>query len=137
KQGLYLLEICQNAAGSTDLATDCRGHNGPSWIPSSHTCAISSAALFITLDDRYDGSLEAQQFVEGLRSKTLELMQYGYWDYFSDLHDEPAGRIIMATTVRHVFRNPTLGQTSPYSFSRCTTLRPMDHHKHDGPSQAP
>ena len=27
KQGLYLLEICQNAAGSTNLATDRRGHD--------------------------------------------------------------------------------------------------------------
>ena len=55
KQGLYLLEICQNAAGSTDLATDRRGHDGPSWTPSSHTCEISSAALFITLDGKYEG----------------------------------------------------------------------------------
>ena len=35
-----MLEICQNAAGSTDLATDRLGHDGPSWTPSSHTCAI-------------------------------------------------------------------------------------------------
>ena len=54
KQGLYLLEICQNAAGSTDLVTDRRGHDGSSWTSSSHTCAISSAALFITLDGKYD-----------------------------------------------------------------------------------
>ena len=47
KQGLCLLEIFQNAAAN------------PSWIPSSHTCAISSAALFITLDGRYDGSSQA------------------------------------------------------------------------------
>ena len=50
KQGLYLLEICQNAVGSTDLAMDRHGHDGLSWTPSSHTYAISSAALFITLD---------------------------------------------------------------------------------------
>ena len=37
KQGFKLLEICQNAAGSTDLATDRRGHDGLSWTPSSHT----------------------------------------------------------------------------------------------------
>ena len=54
KQGLYLLEICQNAAGSTDLATDRRGHDGPSWTPSSHTYAVSSVALFTTLDGKYD-----------------------------------------------------------------------------------
>ena len=45
KQGLYLLEICQNASGSTDLAMDRHGHDGPAWTPSSHTYAISSAAL--------------------------------------------------------------------------------------------
>ena len=55
KQGLHLLEIFQNAAGSTDLATDRRGHDGPSLTPSSHTCAIPSIALFITLDVKYDG----------------------------------------------------------------------------------
>ena len=109
KQGLYLLEICQNAAGSTELATDRRGHDGPSWTLSSYTCAISSAALFITLDGKYDGSSQAQRSVVGLRSKTLKLLEFGYWDYFSDLHDEPAGRTVMATTVRHTFHNPTRG----------------------------
>ena len=55
KQGFYLLEISQNAAGSTDLATYRHGHDGPSWTLSSHSCAISSAALFTTLDSKYDG----------------------------------------------------------------------------------
>ncbi|TMX03107.1 hypothetical protein EJD97_018182, partial [Solanum chilense] len=99
--------------------------------------AISSAAPFITLDGRYDGSSQAQWSVEGLRSKTLELLEYGYWDYFSELHDEPAERTVMDQTVCHAFRNPTLGQTSPSSFSSFTTLPPMDRHEHDGPSQAP
>ncbi|TMW96539.1 hypothetical protein EJD97_007189, partial [Solanum chilense] len=98
---------------------------------------ISSAALFITLYGRYDGSLRAQRSVEGIHSKTLELLEYRYWGYFSDLHDETAGWTVMATTVHHVFRNPTLGRTSPYSFTSCTTLPSMDRHKHDGPSQAP
>ena len=136
KQGLYLLEICQNAAGSTDLTTGRRGHDGPSWTPSSHNFPSSYASLFITLDSRYDGSSQAQRSVEGLRSKTLELLEYGYWDYFSELHDEPAGWTVMDTTVRHAFCNPTLGQTSPFSFSSCTTLPPTDRHEHDGPSQA-
>ena len=104
KQGLYLLEIYKNAAGSTDLATDHRGHHGPSWITSSHTCAIFSTALFITLDGKYNGSSQAQRFVEGLRSKTLELLEFGYWDYFSDLHDKHAGRTVMDTTVHQAFR---------------------------------
>ena len=55
KQGLYLLEICQNAAGSTNLAMDRRGHDGLSLTPSSHTCAISSATLSFPLDVKYDG----------------------------------------------------------------------------------
>ena len=128
KLGFYLLQICQNAAGSTDLATDRRGHDGPSWNLLSHTCAISSADLFITLDGRSDGSLRAQRSVEGFCSKTLKLFEYGYLGYFSDLHDEPAGRTVMATMVRHVFCNPTLCKTSPSSFSSCTTLPPTDRH---------
>ena len=98
---------------------------------------IFSVALFITLDVRYDGSLRAQRSVEGLLSKTLKLLEYGYWDYFSELHDKPAGRTIIDTMDRHGLRIPTLGQTSPSSSSSCTMLPPMDHHKHDGPSQAP
>ena len=47
-----------------------------------------------------------------LRSKTLKLLEFGYWDYFFDLHDELVGWTVMATTVRYGFRNPTLGQTS-------------------------
>ncbi|TMW89997.1 hypothetical protein EJD97_016317, partial [Solanum chilense] len=73
----------------------------------------------------------------GLCSITLELLEFGYWDYFSDLHDEPAGRTIMAATIRHALRNPTLGQTYPSSFSSCTMMPPTDRHGHDGPSQAP
>ncbi|TMX04166.1 hypothetical protein EJD97_011384, partial [Solanum chilense] len=119
----------QNAVGSTDLATDRRGHDRPPWTPSSHTCAISSADLFITLDGRYDRFSKAQRFVEGLRSKTLELLEFRYWDYFSELHDEPAERTVMAMTVRHALRNPTLGQTSPSSFSSCTVMPPTDRHK--------
>ncbi|TMW80996.1 hypothetical protein EJD97_012938, partial [Solanum chilense] len=127
----------QNAAGSTDHATDRRGHDGLSWISSSHTRAISSATLFITLDGRYDGSSQAQRSIEGLRSKILELLEFGYWDNFSDLHDEPAGGTVMATTVRHALRNPTLGQNSPSYFSSCNTMPPTDRHEHDEPSQAP
>ncbi|TMW83942.1 hypothetical protein EJD97_000391, partial [Solanum chilense] len=97
--------------------------------------AISFAALFITLNGRFDGSSQAQRSVEGLRSKTLELLEYGKWYYFSENHDEPAGRTVMDTTVNHAFCNPTLGQTSPSSFSSCTILPPTDRNKHDGPSK--
>ncbi|TMW88791.1 hypothetical protein EJD97_018089, partial [Solanum chilense] len=128
---------CQNAAGLTGFAMDRCGPDGSSWTPSSHTCAISSAALFITLNGMYDGSSQAQRAVEGLRSKTLELLEFGYWDYFSDLHDEREERTVMATTVCHTLCKLTLGQTSPSSFSSCSTMPPTDRHEHDGPSQAP
>ncbi|TMW91752.1 hypothetical protein EJD97_013934, partial [Solanum chilense] len=118
-----------NATGSTDLAMGHRGHNGSSWSPSPHTCIISSASLFITLDGRYAGLSQTQLSVRGLRSITLELLEFGEWDYFSDFHDEPAGRTVMATMVRHTLHNPTLGQTSPSSFSSCTTMPPMDRHE--------
>ncbi|TMW95687.1 hypothetical protein EJD97_008492, partial [Solanum chilense] len=128
---------CQNVARLTDLGTDLRGHDGPSWTSSSHTYAISYVTLFITLDGRYDESSQVQWSIGDLRFITLELMELGYWDYFSNFHDEQARQTVMATTVRHALHNPTLGQTSPSSFSSCTTMPPTDHHGHDGPSQAP
>ena len=69
--------------------------------------------------------------------QTLELLEFGYWDYFSDLHDEPAGRTVMATMNYHALRNPTLGQTSPSSFNSFTTMPPTGRHRLEGPSQAP
>ncbi|TMX04493.1 hypothetical protein EJD97_008347, partial [Solanum chilense] len=124
----------QNAAGSTDLAMGRRCHDRLSWTPSSHTLQILLADLFIILDGRYDGLSQAQRSVEGLCSITLELLEFGYKDYFSNLHDELAGRTVMATTVRHAFSNPTLGQNSPSSFSSFTMMPPTDCHEHDGPS---
>ena len=111
------------------VTTDHLGHDGPSWTPSSHTCAISSAALFITLDDRYDGSSQAQQSVEGLHSITLKLLEFGYWDYFSDHHDEPAGRTVMQFVTPHLVRLPHL---PPATALRChlrTVMGTTNRHK--------
>ena len=97
----------------------------------------SSGALFITLDGRYDRSSQAQWSVNGFRSITLKLLEFGYWDYFSDHHDELAGQTVMDKMVRDALRNLTLGQTSPSSFSSYTTMQPTDRHMHGAPSQAP
>ncbi|TMW88128.1 hypothetical protein EJD97_019005, partial [Solanum chilense] len=97
--------------------------------------ANSSASLFITLDGKYEGPFQARWSVEGIRSITLNLLEFRYWDYFSDHHDKPAGQTVMATTVRHALSNPTLGQTFPSSFSSFITMAPTDHHRHDGPAQ--
>ena len=98
--------------------------------------AISSAAFFIPLDGKCDGPSYSRS-VEGLRFKILQLLESWYWDHFSDLHDEPAGRTVIAMTDRHNLRNPTLGQTFTSSFSGCTMLPSTDRHKHDGSSSAP
>ena len=109
-----MLEICQNAAGSTDLTTDHRGHDGPSWIPSSHTCEISSVALFITLESRYDESSQAQRSIKGLHSKTLELLEFGYRTtsliFMTNLQDRPSWlrRSVTHSVTPHMVRIPHL-----------------------------
>ncbi|TMW98840.1 hypothetical protein EJD97_003416 [Solanum chilense] len=131
-----MLEICQNAAGSTDLATGRRGHGGPSWTPSSHTLQIlmllSSLPLTAGMTDihRHNGP-------RGSSFHNTNSLEFRYLDSFSDHYDEPAGWTVMSTTVRHVLRNPTLCQTSTSSFSSFTTMSPTDRHRHYGPSQAP
>ena len=170
-----MLKIYQNAAGSTDLITGHRGHDGHSWTPSSHTLQIllllSSLPSTAGMTDRHrhngpsrvsvpkhlnswnmgtgitslnfitnmqDGPSQSRQtFVDYVTPHLVKLLEYGYCDYFFELHDKPAGWTVIDTMDRHKLRNPTLGQTSPSSFSSCTTLPPTDRHKHDGPSQAP
>ncbi|TMW92951.1 hypothetical protein EJD97_012363, partial [Solanum chilense] len=105
------------------IATDRRGLRRPI-LGHFFCCSL------LPLDGKCDGPSKARRSVEGLRFKILQLLESGYWDHFSDLHDEPAGRTVMAMTVRHKLRNPTLGQTSLSSFSSCTTLPPTDRHSH-------
>ena len=58
----------------------------------------------------------AQRSVEGLRSKTLQLLEYGYWDYFSELHDEPAGRTVTVTTDLRGLVTPHLVNLLEYGY---------------------
>ncbi|TMW82614.1 hypothetical protein EJD97_005525, partial [Solanum chilense] len=101
-------------------------HDGPSGLRRPIPMQFLLLLFFITLNGKYDGPSLAQRSIEGLRFKTLQLLEYGYWDHFFELHDEPAGRTVIDTTDRHKLRNPTLGKTSPSSFSSCTTLPPTD-----------
>ncbi|TMW80464.1 hypothetical protein EJD97_019748, partial [Solanum chilense] len=116
------------------VTTDRHGHDGPSWPPSSHTSAISYAALFIpptaSMTDRHRHNGPSRVFI----SKYFNSWNLGTGITSLELHDESAGRTVIATTDRHKLRNPTLGQTSPSSFSSFSTLPPTDRHKHDGPS---
>ncbi|TMW84210.1 hypothetical protein EJD97_025612, partial [Solanum chilense] len=79
---------------------------------------ISSGAFFISLDERYDGSLRARRSVEGLRSKTLELLEYGYWAtsliFMTNLQDRPSWlrRSITFSVTPHLVRLPYLPSTA-------------------------
>ena len=71
-----------------------------------------------------DGPSQSRRtFVVSVTSHLDKILEYGYWDYFSELHDEPAGRTVTVTTDRRGLCNPTLSQTSPSSFSSCTMLQ--------------
>ncbi|TMX04316.1 hypothetical protein EJD97_009982, partial [Solanum chilense] len=94
---------------------------------------ISSLPSMASMTDRHRYNGPSRVFVP----KKLILLESGYWDYFSELHHEPAAWTVIDTTDRHGLRNPTLGQSSLSFFSRCTMLPHTDRHKRVGPSQAP
>ena len=118
-----------------DIATDHRGHDGPLWTLSSHTCAIFSAALFIPLDVKYDGPSQEQRSVEGLCSKTLQLLESGYWitslNFTTNLQDglSQPRRTVTIFVIPHLVRLPHL----PSAAALCCHLRIVtsmtDRHK--------
>ena len=73
---------------------------------------ISSSALFITLDGRYDGSLRLQRSVEGLHSRTLESWNMGTGAtsiiIMTNLHDGPSWLLqsITFSVIPHLVRLP-------------------------------
>ena len=76
------------------------------------------------MTNRQDGPSQSRRtVVVYVTPHLVKLLEYGYWDYFSELHDEPAGWTVTVTTDRRGLRNPTLSQTSPSSFSNCTMLQ--------------
>ena len=101
----------------------------------SHTCAISSAALFIPLDGKCDGPSQARRSVEGLRYQIRQLLESGYWDHFSDLHDEPAGRTseprrtVTSFVIPHLVRLLHLHSAASVRFHLRTVTCTMDRHK--------
>ena len=135
KQGLYLLEICQNAAGSTDLATDHRGHDGPSWTPSSQTYAISSAPLFITLDGRYDGPSQHNGPSRVFVSKHLNSWNMGTettsLNFMTNLQDVPSQtrRTIMNFVTPQLVRHPHLPSAAAIRCHLRTVTSMTDRHK--------
>ena len=96
---------------------------------------ISSASLFIILDDRYDGSLRAQQSIEDLRSKTLELLEYGYWTtsliFMTNLQDAPSWlrRSVTLSVTPHLVRLPHLPSAAALRCHHWTVTCRTDGHK--------
>ena len=96
--------------------------------------AISSFALFITLDGRYDGSSQAQRSVEGLRSKTLELLEYGYWttslNLTMNLQDGPSWtrRSVTLSVTPHLVRLPHLPSAAALRCHLRTVTSTTDRH---------
>ena len=68
--------------------------------------------------------------VEGLRSITLKLLLILVPRLLSDHYDEPAGRTVVAMTVHHDLRNPTLRSHFPIF------LQQLHYGATYGPSQA-
>ncbi|TMW99732.1 hypothetical protein EJD97_002072, partial [Solanum chilense] len=94
----------------------------------------SSAALFITLDDRYDGTSQAQRSVEGLRSITLELLECGYWTtsliITTKQQDGPSWlrRSVMHFVTPHLVRLPHLPSTASLRCHLRTVTGTTDRH---------
>ena len=115
--------------------TGRRGHDGPSWTPSSHTCSISFDALFIILDSRYVGYSLAQRYVEGLRSKTLKLLEFVYWtnslNCMKNQQDRPSWlwRSVTHSVTPHLVRIPHLPSAVALRCHLRTVTGMTNHHK--------
>ena len=97
--------------------------------------ANSSASLFIILDGRYDGSSQTQRSVEGLRSITLELLEFGYWTtsliFMTNQQDEPSWlrRSVTHSVTQHLVILPHLPSACLLRCHLRTVTGTTDHHK--------
>ena len=129
-----MLEICQNATGSTDLAMDRRGHDGPSWTP-SHTCAISSvvsslpSTASITDCHRHNGP--SRVFVQ----KTFNSWNMGTGItsliFMTNQHDKPSWlrQSVTHSVTPHLVRLPHLPSAAALRCNLWTVTSTTDRHK--------
>ena len=135
KQGLYLLEICQNATRSTDLATNRHGHDGPSWTPSSHTYAISSASSSLpqkaSMTDLHRHNGPSRAFV----SKHFNSWNMGTGitslNFMMNLQDGPSQtrRTVTSFVTPHLVRLPHLPSAAALLCHLRTVTSTMDRQK--------
>ena len=129
KPGLYLLEIFQKAAGSTDLATDRHGHDGPSWTPSSHTSANTSASLLHYPRRQVWWTVIGTTVRRGSSFQNTSTLGIWVLDHFSELHDEPSGRTVTSFITPHLVRLPHLPSEAALRCHLRTITSMMDRHK--------
>ena len=124
-----MLEIFQNAVGSTDLATDRHGHDGPSWNSSSHTYAISSAALLHYPRRQVWRTVIGTTVRRGSSFQNTSTLGIWVLDYFSELYDEPAGRTVTSFVTPHLVRIPHRPSAAALRCHLRTFTSTTDRHK--------
>ena len=101
-------------------------------IPVKFFPLLSSSPSTASMTDRHRHDGPSRVFVP----KHLTL---GIWvlEYFSELHDEPAGQTVMGFVTPHLVRLPHLPSAAALVCHLRTVTSTTDRHNHDGPSQAP
>ena len=95
------------------VTTGLHVHDGTSWPLSSYTLQILLLLSSLPSTNRYDRPFRARRSIEGLCSITLKLLGIWVLGLLSDNHDKPVGRTVVAITVHHELRNPTLRSDFP------------------------
>ena len=85
---------------------------------------LSSLPSTENMTDRHKNNGPSRVFVP--KHKNLE---YGYWDYFSELHHKPAGRTVMNSVAPHLVRLPHLPSAAALRCHLRTITSMMDRHK--------
>ena len=129
KQGLYLLEICQNAAGSTDLATDRHGLCRPILMQFLLLLSLLPSMSSMTDRHRHNGPsrvsvpkhLNSWNMGTGTTSMNFKTnLQYG---------PSQTRRTVMNSVAPHLVRLPHLPSAAALRCHLWTILSTMGSHK--------
>ena len=124
-----MLEICQNAAGSTDLATDRHGLRRP--ILMKFLLLLSSLPSMESMTDRHRYNVPSRVFI----SKHLNSWNMGSWitflNFITNLQDGPSEtrRTVTIFVIPHLVRLPHLPLAAALRFYLQTVTSTRDRHK--------
>ena len=130
-----MLEICQNAAGSTDLATDRRGHDGPSWTPSSHIyqflLLLSSFFSTASMTDCRWHNGPSRVFVSKYFNSWNLVTGITSLNFMTNLQDGPSypRRTVTSYITPHLVRLPYIPSASSLRCHLWTVKRMTDRHQ--------